>query len=233
MTPYYADDLVTIYHGDALELPPVTADAFVIDPPYSRAGALHTGRKSTAGQASDSAGSNQFWLYWFRDVARSIAEHTAPSGCGFVFTDYRTISLVERAFEGAAGGWTMSQGLVWDRSATGMGSPFRASHELIGFCRGPDFVWAGPKNLTNVLRFPWPYGAHPNHPAEKPVSLMRFLIETVTAPGALVLDAFTGSGSVLVAAKQTGRFAIGVDLDEAYCERAANRCRQEVLGLGA
>lgn len=176
-------------------------------------------------------GSDQFWIYWFRDVARKLTEHTKASGCGFVFSDYRTVHLVERAFAESGTGWAMTQCLVWDRQATGMGSPFRASHELIGFVRGPDFQWTGSRSIRNVLAFPWPYGEHKNHPSEKPVSLLRYLIETITPPGGVVLDSFTGSGSALVAARDSGRRAIGIEIEERYCEIAATRCSQEVLGL--
>jgi DNA modification methylase len=234
MKPFYERDGITIYHGDALDFTePVVADIFVTDPPYSRAGAVHTGRSSIAGTASDAAGSDQFWLYWFSSAAQRLTERTRPDGCGFVFCDYRTIALVEKAMARASTGWSVSQCLVWDRQSMGLGSPFRASHELIAFCRGPKFVWAGSKSITNVLRYRWPYGEHEHHPAEKPVSLLSFLIETTTQPGALVLDPFAGSGSTLVAARQTGREAIGMELEEVHCITAVERLSQSVMLLEA
>lgn len=81
MRPFYERDGITIYHGDALAFTrPITADVFVTDPPYSRAGAMHTGRSSVAGTAADAAGSDQFWLYWFAEAARRASARRCRRG---------------------------------------------------------------------------------------------------------------------------------------------------------
>ena len=69
------------------------------------------------------------------------------------------------------------------------------------------------------------------HPTEKPIGLMRYFIETYTNAGDLVLDFAMGSGTTLVAAKELGRKAIGIDTEEKYCEIAVQRLRQGVLLL--
>lgn len=227
MKPYYADAQATLYHGDMLETPiPAVADAFIADPPYSRAGALHNGRRNNE---TDLFGSDQFWLHWFNTAAKRITDRTRIDGHGFIFTDYRTVALVERAFLAAGAGWHVSQCLVWDRESIGMGSPFRASHELIAFVRGPEFQWKGRRDMGNVIRCRWPYLAHENHEAEKPVPLLERLVETTPA-GALILDPFAGSGSTLIAARNLGRRALGVELEERYCRVAVRRLSQSVLG---
>jgi site-specific DNA-methyltransferase (adenine-specific) len=69
------------------------------------------------------------------------------------------------------------------------------------------------------------------HVNQKPVALMAWVLRFM--PPGPVLDPFMGSGSTLVAAKNNGAMAIGIEIDERYCEAAARRCRQEVLGLSA
>lgn len=230
MTPYYDHAGITIYHGDCLECAPtIRADLLLTDPPYSRAGSLHTGRSSTEGSAETALGSDAFWHHWFSDVVGAIAPRIALHGSGYVFSDYRTLHLVERAFARRGDGLCVTQGLVWDRDAMGLGSPFRASYELMAFLRHREFEWRGPKNLRNVVRCRWPYGEHPHHPAEKPVDLLRYLITHTISLGGLVFDPFCGSGSTLVAAKLDGRQAVGIEIDERYCEVAAQRLSQAVL----
>lgn len=72
--------------------------------------------------------------------------------------------------------------------------------------------------------------AKPDHPSPKPLGVMRWVIDRLPDDGDL-LDPFAGSGTTLVAAKSLNRRAIGIEIEERYCEIAANRCRQEVLGL--
>lgn len=67
------------------------------------------------------------------------------------------------------------------------------------------------------------------HTTQKPLELMKELVALFTDPGELILDPFMGSGTTLRAAKDCGRKAIGIELEEKYCEVAAKRMRQEVL----
>ena len=67
------------------------------------------------------------------------------------------------------------------------------------------------------------------HPTQKPVSLLAYLIQTYSNPDDIILDPFLGSGTTVVAAKQLGRNYIGIEISEKYCSIARERLRQEIL----
>ena len=220
---------VILHEGDALEwlrsLPDGHADALETDPPYTAAGGSTNGR--SFGHEADS----QFFLYWLRDVAAEIARVVKPSGCGFLFCDWRTINVVASAFappkKGAltANFWRVGQALVWDRESIGLGCPFRNSFEMIAFVRGTDWKSKLPKNLPTVLRHRWPYGRHAHHCAEKPVDLCRQLVRWASEPGDLVLDPFAGSGTTGIAALEEGRRFAGCEVDREVRAHAEARIK--------
>lgn len=81
----------------------------------------------------------------------------------------------------------------------------------------------GERYPTTVLHFPMSHAERGLHPTQKPVALMEYLISTYSAPGAVVVDPFAGSGSTLVAARNTGRLGLGCDNNEAYVRVAQSR----------
>ena len=192
------------------------------DPPYARAGGAHTTSSSAEGKHSSLAAADQFWEHWFAEQWRAIAGVSAPYACAAIFTDYRAVGALERAIAASGTGWNVSQCAVWDREAMGLGSPMRASHELIAFARGPEFQWAGRRDIKNVFRHRWPYGEHQHHPAEKPVSLLRELADLFGRPGP-VLDPFAGSASSGVACRALDLAWVGVEQDPAVAAVAAQR----------
>lgn len=120
--------------------------------------------------------------------------------------------------------------LVWDtRGALGMGAldlPWKPAHQEI-YVLGKGFEG---RRGTDVLSFPPVQSMAKNgrlHPHEKPVDLMRALIDKCP-PGA-ILDPFAGSGSTLRAAMDLGRHAVGIEVDEGYCAIARDRLAQTVL----
>jgi site-specific DNA-methyltransferase (adenine-specific) len=119
--------------------------------------------------------------------------------------------------------------LVWDKGQIGMGREFRKSHELILRLWGKDLpIMSDGTAHSDVLRYGPVDNARRKHPAEKPVELISELLWCATGT---IFDPFMGSGTTLVAAKQLGRKAIGIEIEERYCEIAAKRLAQEVLPL--
>lgn len=152
MKPYYADDLVTLYHGDCREVTRVTR------PPATR------------------------------------------------------------------------QVIVWDKSANGPGMgaldvPWGPSHEEV-YVLGSGWVGKRGGSVYAVKPFTSGDADRPEHPTPKPVGLMERLLSHTSG---VVADPFIGSGATLLAAKNLGRRAIGVELDERYCETAAKRLTQDTL----
>jgi len=120
--------------------------------------------------------------------------------------------------------------LIWDtKGALGMGDlslPWKPAHQEI-YVIGLGFTG---RRTNDVLHFAPVQSMASNgrvHPHQKPIDLMQELIGK--CPPGVVVDPFMGSGSTLVAAKSCGRKAIGVELEERYCEIAAKRCAQGVL----
>ena len=128
------------------------------------------------------------------------------------------------------------QMVVWDKGPMGMGIHYRRSYEvvLIGEKKnnGSGSRWFGGKATENIIR---PGTAKKiilsaqDHPTPKPQALMGFFVKNHTDMDHLVLDPFMGSGTTLRAAKDLGRQAIGIEIEERYCEIAAVRLAQECL----
>jgi len=229
VTPYYADDLVTIYHGDALEIMPTlrgdTLDLVVTDPPYI-IGAVSAGNMGTkAGGWGDMMNSSR----WFRDWYVMARRLLKQDGALWSFCNWRSLPVVMKAAFDA--GWALSSVLVWHKDWIGPGGPIglRPAYELVALLAQPGFA-IPDRGTPDVWTHQWSSFKPSGHPAEKPVELLARMI-SVSGGAELILDPFMGSGSTLVAAKGAGTSAIGIEADEKWCEIAAQRCSQEVLGL--
>jgi site-specific DNA-methyltransferase (adenine-specific) len=119
--------------------------------------------------------------------------------------------------------------LVWDKGpgvgGNGNTTLWKRSWELIQI--DPHGRGASGARDVAILRY-WAtsWSGHKLHPTEKPLPLMRYLVEKLTRPGELILDPFMGAGTTLVAARQLGRRAIGIELERRYCDRAIDGLRQ-------
>ena len=251
MTPYYADDLVTIYHGLAEDVLPGLADGsvdiVVTSPPYNMGlvpggngrGMYRPGANGKAGRFRAGYGVHADAMpqdeydRWQRGLVAEMWRVVRLA----VFYNHRPrvehgrLRLPLGLDFGPA---ILRQIIVWDRG-TGIDVNLRAyctRQEWIALLAKPAFALVD--HAASGMGDVWPLGmAHDEakHPAPFPVTLPARAIRTTGARS--VLDPFLGSGTTLRAAKAAGIRGIGIEIEERYCEIAANRCRQEVLGLGA
>lgn len=240
--PYYKDDWVTLYHGDCLELmaemPEAVVDTVLTDPPYSSGGRRENARsirKSMTRRVEDDdwirgdAMSTPGFVYLLRQCGVEWRRILRPGGHVLSFIDWRMSPNLGAALETAD--LRQHPTLVWDKCKIGMGAIFRNQHEFIVHMTAGTPMPPQRRDMPNVLRYPAIRNG--DHPTEKPTALLQDLLSVVTPPEGLVLDPFAGSGSTLTAAKVTGRYALGIEADERYCEIAAKRLGQDTLFGGA
>lgn len=207
MKPYYEHAGITIYHGDCRDvLPGIVGDVIVTDPPYGHGSTPKRGGR-VAGSLDYSNGTGGVSLPW--DIADDswMEQWSGPAA---VFSSAARCYVVARAL-GADGL------LVYAKTNP---HPNGSSFEPCvtrGFGVGARHVTA--YNAENGLE----------HPTQKPLAVMLFIVGR--APSGVVVDPFCGAGTTLVAARQLGRKAIGIEIEERYCEIAAKRLAQEVLDL--
>lgn len=208
MKPYYQDDLVTIYLGDCREIMPTITrpDLVLTDPPYG------IGRDGKPASTSRHGGHKGYpFLGWDSDrparetfdLVRFVSADQIIWGANY-FADLLPPS---------------SRWLIWDKGQR----IDQADAEL---------AWTSfdaPVRVFTLNRVVL-MGDGAVHPTQKPVQLMSWCLNLAGGSGS-VLDPFLGSGSTLRAAKDLGRRAIGIEIEERYCEIAAKRMSQEVLTL--
>lgn len=215
-TPYYSDDMVALYLGDCREVTEwLAADVLVTDPPYGMAYESNLNRdRRNAKRGCPIAG----------DDSLESRERVLGMWSGrpaLVFGTWRaTRPAGTRAL------------LIWHKlGAGGLGDltiPWLPTHEEIyvigsGFAgKRSDAVLSVPPLMSGDAR-------RPDHPTPKPIGLMELLI--AKCPPGVIADPFAGSGSTLVAARNLGRKAIGVEIEEKYAEQIARRLDQGVLPI--
>ena len=218
MKPYYSDDLVTLYHGDCLEVAEwLTADVLVTDPPYGTQFSADNpkggyGRRQNAGLGPEGFVIANDGTTETRDAALALW----GSRPALVFGSPR--------LPDPPGDW--ADRLVWDKKRPGMnGGPWRYRHESIYVTAG--FVRTSDAAVSILTAFP----EQGDHIHGKPLALMETLV--AAAPPGVIADPFAGSCTTLVAAHHLGRQAIGVEIDERYCELLATRLSQGTFDFGS
>jgi DNA modification methylase len=207
MKPYYQDDAVTIYHGDCRDVLPYVAEDVALtltDPPYNVGLDYSDGDKRMDYAA---------WCFeWFAACPEPIVFTPGHANLA-MWLGFKRPRWVCAWFKpnqnsaSALNGWN-----IWEPVLVYGKHPRPVGHD----------AW-----LVPIQTQPEADG----HPCPKFLPFWRRLVLAFTNPGDLLLDPFLGSGTTLRAAKDVGRHAIGIEIEERYCEMAAARCAQEVLPL--
>ncbi|MEM7730505.1 MAG: site-specific DNA-methyltransferase [Pseudomonadota bacterium] len=233
------DGQVTLYHGDCREVMPTlgAVDAVVTDPPYCSGGFSEAGKQAAKGMGLRSETiRDQGWfindnmttagLCWLMGHVAGWARRSLKRGGTFTaFTDWRMAGQLAPAIEAA--GLRHQNLIVWAKPSAGLGSGFRAQHELaLHFSNGtPEYHSASHGNVITAGRVS---SGQRLHQTEKPLELITAILETVAGDGATILDPFMGSGTTGVAVVREGRRFIGIEIDERYFDIACRRIDDEL-----
>jgi DNA modification methylase len=213
--PYYDEDGITIYHGDCREIVEwLEADVLVTDPPYGIS--WSRGEGTAKGQCFPHDGIVNDEDTSCRDEAIALWGLRPAVIFGSFYAPFPA---------------TLKHVLVWQKPANsgvvGATTGYRRDAEPVFLCGSWPMVNVTSSSVLRSLGSGNGPGKETGHPHAKPVGLLGRLISAT--PAGVVADPFMGSGTTLVAAKQLGRKAIGIEIEERYCEIAVKRLAQGVL----
>lgn len=210
MTPYYQDDAVTIYHGDCREIWQVGwVDLIWTDPPYPKE-----------------------FIELYSDISMIGNRLLPKNGSLFAYAGHAHLpEVMFRLSEQMTYWWTVAlfqetnASIVWARGVSPLWKP------ILWFKKNPDPIKVGDVAQPIYDTIGSPRRKASGHPWEQADNEPLKYISQLTVQDATILDPFMGSGTTLRAAKDLGRKAIGIEIEERYCEIAAKRMAQEVLPL--
>lgn len=229
-TPAVSVPDLSIVQADAVEwlqsLAPGSVDLVITDPAYESLEKHRAVGTTTRLKVSD-ASSNE-WFPIFRNdrfptLFAALYRAMKRDSHLYFMCDQETMFVTKPM--GEAAGFKFWKPLVWDKKRIGMGYHYRARYEVILFFE------KGKRRLADlgtpdVLAFDRVQGGYPT---EKPVDLLRVLVGQSSAPGDLVIDPFTGSGSTAEAARREGRKFAGCDVKASAVDLALARAARVSL----
>jgi site-specific DNA-methyltransferase (adenine-specific) len=243
--PVYDEDGIVLYCGDCREVLPELGlvDVVVTDPPYGDTSLVWD--EPVRGWLG-LVDAPQLWCF---ASLRFLLEHGQEfagwsygqevvwekhNGSGFHADRFKRVH--ELAVHFYRGGWSSVRHEV-PRTMDAVARSVRRQKEMpkhhLGARERSEYVSedGGPRLMRSVIQVRSEHG-RAVHPTQKPLGILRPLIEYSCPPDGIVLDPFAGSASTLLAARELGRRAVGVEISESYCERAIERLAQGVMDLG-
>lgn len=238
---YYKDDWVTIYHGDCREILPTLphVDLVVTSPPYPGAEMWNRPANELCKLGLDAMG---LCVPILRDGG-VICWQIGDIPCGKHGLITTTTTTTHAACQL---GLNLRGHIIWDKGSPNLVPPaFMRRPVIPSLCHESVLIlykgdWApreavcgldGDKRWMALAVWKIAPVRDANHPAPFPYELARRCVNMWSLPGETVLEPFLGTGTTLRAAKDIGRRAIGIELDERYCELAANRMSQDVFAF--
>lgn len=217
-----SSQLTQIIHGDCFEeldkIQSKSVDCVITDPPYS------IGSSSARRSASRPMG----WAdinnasYWFAIWYEKIWRILKYNGSFWTFCSWRTLPIIQCAAS-KIGGMHLTSCLVWDKEWMGVGSTkgLREQFEMICLFAKPDFQ-IEDRSIGNIWSEKWASQRPHNHPSEKPVKLIKRILEVCDLPH-LTVDPFMGSGTTGEACKLINKNFIGIEIEKQFVEIATKR----------
>lgn len=216
-TPYYSENNTRIYNGDCLDimraLPSNSVGLVLTDPPYM-IGPISTHSEVFWGDMMNSA---RLYADWYSECKRLLRH----DGAMWTFLNWKTVPTLIKA--ASISELPVLSLMVWDKQNLGGGHPagLRGSYELCALLAKPGFKMANTR-LSDVWQYRWSSRHTKHHAVEKPVGLLKRII-TESGTRGIVLDPFMGSGSTLVAARELGMPAVGIEQEAKFCQTAVER----------
>ena len=191
------------------------ADMVVTDPPYNVAYEGKT--KDALTIENDSMGNDDFYKFLY-DFYTALSTAVKKGGAIYVWHASSEIINFGKALVDA--GWLLKQQLIWVKNSMVMGrQDYQWKHEpcLYGWLKGDSHKWYSDRKQTTVIEFDRP-SRNGEHPTMKPIGLFAYQIENSSKQGDIVIDAFGGSGTAMVACEQLKRKARVIEYDPRYCQ---------------
>jgi DNA modification methylase len=196
------------------------ADMVVTDPPYNVS--YEGGTKEKLTISNDSMGDNEFYTFLY-DFYSALTTVVKKGGAIYVWHSSSEVINFAKAMVDA--GWLMKQQLIWAKSSMIMGrQDYQWKHEpcLYGWLEGASHNWYSDRKQTTIIEFDRP-SRNAEHPTMKPIGLFGYQIENSSKQGDIVIDAFGGSGTTMVACEQLNRKSRIIEFDPKYCQVIIDR----------
>ena len=199
------------------------ADMVVTDPPYNVA--YEGGTKDKLTIINDSMSNDDFYNFLY-DFYTALT--TAVKKGGAIYVWHASSEIVNFGKALVDSGWLLKQQLIWVKSSMVMGrQDYQWKHEpcLYGWLDGGSHKWYGDRKQTTVIEFEKP-SRNAEHPTMKPIGLFGYQIENSSKVDDIVIDAFGGSGTTMVACQQLKRKSRLIEFDPKYCDVIVNRMKK-------